>query len=276
MDANDSSIAVDANDASDAAVPIDAAPDAAPDASDSGDDDASDASADAGDDAGDAGDAVDASPDADAGACPADGILAYYALDEDGGTVIHDNSGNGHDGTTTAAWVPGKKGTALSFDGTTSAIVPAANDFRYGDNDCDFAVEYWIEVTAPPTGDYLSVFHHGSTDLERTSGQWLDPTETLLRGAISTTASYNEVLTTSAFAQSTWVFLTHLKRGSSQEVWMNGVLYATATLGGPSVGNSGPLYLGKDPVWTGLTGLLDEVRVYQGALSPQQIQADMQ
>ncbi len=249
----DTSVADSASDA-DASVVRDAAPDA-------------DASADA---------APGADASADAALCPPSGLLAYYALDENTGNVIHDGTGNGHDGTTTATWAVGKKGFALSFDGTTSAIVPAADSFMYGDKNCDYTVEYWVNVTVGPTGQFRVVYHHGNSDMERTSGQWLDMGALDIRGSVSTTIFFNEVLVSDPVSLSTWVFVTDLKRGAVHEVWLNGVLNQMSTLGGASVGNRGPLYLGADPVWPGMSGLLDEVRVYQGAISQAQIQLDMQ
>ena len=47
-----------------------------------------------------------------------DGLVAYWAFDENDGEVASDSSGNGHDGTLVGdpQWVEGQMGSALHFD----------------------------------------------------------------------------------------------------------------------------------------------------------------
>ncbi|UCF14461.1 MAG: LamG domain-containing protein [Phycisphaerales bacterium] len=53
-------------------------------------------------------------------------LVVHWGFDETSGSVVHDASGNGHDGTIngTADWVPGQVGGALHFDGSTYVDVP--------------------------------------------------------------------------------------------------------------------------------------------------------
>ncbi|MHC4177948.1 MAG: LamG-like jellyroll fold domain-containing protein, partial [Planctomycetota bacterium] len=59
---------------------------------------------------------------------PATAPVAHWAFDEASGTLAADSSGNGRDGTLTnyadpdSAWVPGKIGNALQFDGNDTAV----------------------------------------------------------------------------------------------------------------------------------------------------------
>jgi len=51
------------------------------------------------------------------------GLVAYWPMDEGYGDIIHDMSGNGNDGTIYGAkWVQGKHGYALEFDGLGSYV----------------------------------------------------------------------------------------------------------------------------------------------------------
>ncbi|HML74352.1 MAG TPA: choice-of-anchor D domain-containing protein [Anaerohalosphaeraceae bacterium] len=56
-----------------------------------------------------------------------EGVKAYWKLDEISGTSAADSSGNGYHGTlmnmSDAAWVAGKRGNALSFDGSNDYVV---------------------------------------------------------------------------------------------------------------------------------------------------------
>ena len=56
------------------------------------------------------------------------GLVGYWPFDEGAGTVADDFSGNGNavtlatDGSALPAWVPGKFGHALSFDGSSNYV----------------------------------------------------------------------------------------------------------------------------------------------------------
>jgi len=51
-------------------------------------------------------------------------LIAHWRLDESSGSVAHDTSGNGHDGTVGGIpnWVAGKIRGALDFNGSTNYI----------------------------------------------------------------------------------------------------------------------------------------------------------
>ena len=203
------------------------------------------------------------------------GLVAYYTFDEGAGPAVHDSSANHLDGTQNAAWAQGKNGTALSFNGSTQAVIPSAPALTYGANNGDFTVEYWIQVQAAPDGAYHSVFHHGASDAQRTSAQWLTPTATAIAPAISTTSNYDEYFVSGSFPLNQWVHVADVKSGLQHLFYLNGQLNVSAALSAPSVGYASPLYMGKDPWWAGMKGLLDEVRIYGHALSQAEIQADM-
>ena len=79
----------------------------------------------------------------------ADGLVAYWPLDEGGGTTTADASGNGNDGTLNLpGWDSGKFGGALNFDGVDDYVDcgnPSILDFGTG----DFTISAWIKTTAP-------------------------------------------------------------------------------------------------------------------------------
>jgi hypothetical protein len=52
-----------------------------------------------------------------------DGLVGYWSFNEGNGTILHDNSGNGYDGTIDGAtWTTGVLGGALSFDGINDYV----------------------------------------------------------------------------------------------------------------------------------------------------------
>jgi hypothetical protein len=53
-------------------------------------------------------------------------LVAYWSFDEGSGTVLHDQSGNLHDGMVGGAtWIPGQFGGALHFQGGQMVTVPS-------------------------------------------------------------------------------------------------------------------------------------------------------
>ena len=72
-------------------------------------------------------------------------LVAYWNFNEGSGTKLNDVSCNGHDGTIHgAAWVIGKYGTALFFDGKNDYVtIPDSNSFNSSD---EITVEFWVNI----------------------------------------------------------------------------------------------------------------------------------
>jgi hypothetical protein len=73
----------------------------------------------------------------------------------------------------------------------------------------------------------------------------------------------------------TWTFLAGTYNGSTLSIYVNGALAASLPVSGVIFVTSDPLRIGGD--WSGemFTGIIDDVRIYNTALSLTQIQADM-
>jgi N-acetylneuraminic acid mutarotase len=74
-----------------------------------------------------------------------DGLVAWWKFDETSGTVAYDSSGNGHDANLTngPAWVTGKIGGALSFDGSNDMVRTGVS----GMYNQDFTWSTWIKTS---------------------------------------------------------------------------------------------------------------------------------
>src|SRR5262249_38451327 len=80
---------------------------------------------------------------------------------------------------------------------------------------------------------------------------------------------------TSVLPLNTWSFLTATYNGSTLIVYVNGVQVGSRSVSGNIVSTTDPLRIGGD--WSGemFTGLIDNVRIYNRALSLTEIQTDM-
>ena len=66
----------------------------------------------------------------------------------------------------------------------------------------------------------------------------------------------------------TWHHLVGVRRGTTNELWFNGVQKATGTASVYAVNTAGKLYIGQFT-----HGLMDEVRIYNRALSAKEVKA---
>ena len=197
--------------------------------------------------------------------------VAAYAFDEGQGSTALDASGNGRSGTVTnATWVTGKYGKALSFNGSSSrATVADANAL-------DLTTGMTLEAWANPTGtsnSWRDLIYKGDDNYYLSGSS--TPNSRPAGGGIFN-GSYGEVFGTSALAANTWTHVALTYDGSTIRLYVNGVQVSSLAKTGSLRTSTNPLTIGSDPIYGQyFQGLIDEVRVYNVALTQAQIQSDM-
>ena len=208
--------------------------------------------------------------------------IAEWRMDEASwnGTTgeVLDNSGNANHGTTfnSASLTPGKlcgaghfpSGSTVSNGGY--AKIADASLLQVGASNADFTMTYWVQLPATlPTTSWRAIAHKGNSDSERTFAMWMKPNLEKIYPRISTTSSGDSGISASSnsFAKSTWIHISYVKSGSALLLYINGVLDSTSSLAGSTKSNTGPIYLGDDPWYSGFGGDLDEVKLFSSALS---------
>jgi hypothetical protein len=90
-------------------------------------------------------------------------------------------------------------------------------------------------------------------------------------------AGYRGASGTAPLAAGTWTHLAATVSDGSLRLYVNGTLVKTTALPGPLTSTDSPLRIGGNSFWAKefFAGLIDEVRIYNRALSATQIQADM-
>ena len=84
---------------------------------------------------------------------PASGLIGYWNFDEGSGSIAHDTSGGGHDGTVNgAAWTTGKINTGLRFNGTTNSVSTPAIALSGA-----FSVSAWVNPSVIPQVGYVRI-----------------------------------------------------------------------------------------------------------------------
>jgi glucose/arabinose dehydrogenase/PKD repeat protein len=201
------------------------------------------------------------------------GLVAAYSMSAGSGTTLADVTGKGHTGTIAGAtWsAAGKYGGALSFDGTDDWVTIAdANDLDLTNG---MTLAAWVNPTELAGGWRTVAFKEGSPlayTLYADDGAGLPISE------ISTGGVFRNARGTATLALNTWSHLAGTYDGAALKLYVNGTLVRTLAVTGDMPVTTGVLRLGGNNLWDEwYQGLLDEVRVYNRALSQAEIQAAM-
>ncbi|HEY2987082.1 MAG TPA: LamG-like jellyroll fold domain-containing protein, partial [Candidatus Binatia bacterium] len=209
---------------------------------------------------------------------PPAGLVAAYAFNEGKGATTNDVSGRGHTGTLSAAkWVSkGKFGKALSFSGKNSLVSIAANpdlDLTNG-----MTLEAWVfpkskngagmwrNVIAKerPGGGVYNLYSHNDTSF---------PTLVIVPNSTNTPV---DVRGSAQLPRNVWSHLAATYDGSTLRLYINGNLAGSRALSDTVSTSTNPLRIGGDTLTKRFfQGLIDEVRIYDRALSQSEIQSDM-
>jgi hypothetical protein len=204
---------------------------------------------------------------------PTQGLTAYWNFDEDSGSVAHDSSSNGYNGTVNGAtWVAGKINYALNFNGTTTDVVtgniPLSNTF---------SIAAWVNPSVTTEAQYARIaeneynkgFYVG-TDTSGTKYKFIvnDGSGSTGSCGASFGCAQGGTVTTG------WHLVTGTFDGSNGTLYVDNSLVASDTFTAP--GNTTfPLYIGRyyQANSNGWTGSLDEVRLYNRPLSGGEVSA---
>jgi fibronectin type 3 domain-containing protein len=209
-----------------------------------------------------------------ASAPPSVGLVAAYGFDAGAGTTAADQSGNGNTGTiTNATWAGatvGRFGNALSFNGTNASVsVPNAASLQ---PTAGITMEAWVRPAT--TGGWRTILMkerpgyydwalYSDTDFNRPSAFVFNSADREVRGTAQVVAN-------------TWTHLAATYDGTVLALYVNGTQAATFLTSGAITTNTGALKIGGNAVWgEWFNGLIDEVRIWNRARTPSEIQADM-
>jgi hypothetical protein len=199
------------------------------------------------------------------------GLVACYSFNAGSGTIVADISGNGNTGTiSNTTWsTAGKFGGALSFNGSNSWVtVPDANSLDL----TRMTLEAWVRPSSlsawrdvlikEQTGELVYALY-ANNPADRPSGIVYIGGELKADG-------------TAKLPLNTWTHLATTYDGSTLRLYVNGTQVSSRAVTGSMPASTGALRIGGDSLWGEyFNGLIDEVRIYNRALSATEIQTDM-
>ena len=203
---------------------------------------------------------------------PPTGLVLAYGFEEAGGATATDSSTAKNNGTINGpvSTTGGKFGRALSFDGVNDRVdVPDANSLDLSNG---MTLEAWVKPTSITGWRTAILKERGTNDLVYAlyaSNGAKPRTENF-------TSAENAAVGTAALPLNAWSHLASTYDGTNLRFYLNGALVATKAATGAMPNTASPLRIGGNAIWGEyFSGLIDEVRVYNRALTEAELKTDM-
>jgi hypothetical protein len=200
------------------------------------------------------------------------GLVAAFNFDEGSGSAVADSSGNGNSGAVAgASWTAeGKVGSALVFDGVDNRVdVPDSDSLDLANG---MTLEAWVYPTAlsgwrtvimKEASNGLAYVLYANDNAPRSAGY------VHIGGDMGVPGS-------SALPLNIWTHLAVTYDGAVLRLYENGVEVGSQAVSGDIATSSQALRIGGNAVWGEyFSGRIDQVRIYNRALTPAEIQNDM-
>lgn len=205
----------------------------------------------------------------------ASSLVAHWGFNEGAGTIAGDQSGHGNNGTISgAAWVNSLPllGQALQFDGLDDFVeIPDMPILDIGGE--GITITAWIRKTYSTNQGWIvgkgatpdDVVWHIS-EVASSIGAWY-----LIR-----TTSEPATERTVVSALYGWMHIALVYDGAFMRLYKDGVVKDSVSKTGTLAQNDSPVFIGRDGRVVGghYTGIIDDVKLYDFALTPEEIRAE--
>ncbi len=199
------------------------------------------------------------------------GLVGYWSFDEGKDLKANDISGNGNTGTlqasmTDADWIAGIAGTCLDLDGINDYIDCGLDSSLQNQN---LSISYWVKQ--PATVTYQGII--ATADSAGVNGYRTGISNTgLVEVIVGDATTYNVAYGTTVMDDNTWKHVVVIIDASFLYVYVNGVLDGTPVARTKVTTFVNNLMIGCwSDVNSYFTGSLDEVRIYNIALTAKEI-----
>ncbi len=208
-------------------------------------------------------------------------LVGYWTFDEGSGSIAYDYSGNNATGTLTngPAWVAGRVGSgALSFNTSTVTYVNFGNPTQLQITK-DMTIIAWANTTSTTGNNGIFSKAYNSAPSLRAYRLGVTATRVPVLDVADGTGAFTTAVASNSIASGAWQLVAM--------VYTAGAGSATFYINGVAAGGGSGLYTtlnnttqaAQVGTWdtstgaNGFTGLIDDVRIYNRALSASEIQA---
>jgi hypothetical protein len=214
-------------------------------------------------------------------------LVLAYSFNEGAGTTVNDASNQGNSGTISGAiWTSsGRYGNALTFNGTNSRV-GVANSPSLSPSTNRITICCWIYPTDLSSQWYTIMQRNNA------ASTWFD-WQLYARASDAQTPNHpvfrvdwngdnlidagDEVQGDIVLSTNTWYFIACTYDGTNMNFYINGTLRGSTPKAGGTMPNGGQgIWIGGNSVWGEyFKGTIDEVQIYNQALSQSEIQEAM-
>jgi len=201
-------------------------------------------------------------------------LVGWWKFDEGSGTTANDSSGNENHGTFNGdpQWVNGKFGKALKFDGGSDYLdVPDSDSLDI--NGDQLSIVAWIN------GESWSLAKH---IVRKIADEAASPIYVFrvqpdqVRAILSTSAGNTTIQGATVLPTNEWVHVALAYDGGEARIYVNGELDVSSNVSGEIAQSNNELRIGLGDPAGYFHGTIDDVRIYNKALTQEGIQAIMQ
>lgn len=205
-------------------------------------------------------------------------LVGEWHLDEGSGTIANDSSVNGNHGTIYgASYVAGKCDQALSFNGSGDYVV-VANDSSQQMTENQITVAAWIMLNADVGNTQRRIVSKQETNgicwgLELFGAGYGGSSGNQINFHDSSGSTWRNCLSTTDLNVNQWYHVAVTDNAGEITIYIDGAPDHTCTGYGIPASISSPIYIGTySPSRFFFNGVIDEVRIYNNALTAEQIE----
>jgi len=202
-------------------------------------------------------------------------LRGCWKFDEGSGETVNNNAGSNNGRIVgNLRWTDGRTGKAIAFDGKGYVLIESAPYL----NATQYTFAAWVKLK--DTGDYQYIAWRGGPaypeDKEcRNLDIWVQSD-----GALSGILNYEkggggrlQVSGSKKVADNQWHLVVCVNDGKTVRFYVDGRKDAEGALTGPLAKSDFPLWIGARPSDVAATGIIDEVRFFARALTPEEVAA---
>lgn len=193
------------------------------------------------------------------------GMVSWWPMDENSGTVIHDQTGGNNGVNHNATWQPGIHESALDFNGTNAWIeIPEKPNLDILEA---ITLSAWVKTRENRT---MKIAQKGDWDgYGLGQSKWTGWTTSITMADMTNHQLYWEQ---GIPLLNQWYFLVMTYDGATMKFYVNGQLKSSVPVTGLLRNNGRPFSIGSDAGEQKFCyGMIDEVRLYNNALTQEEI-----
>ena len=198
------------------------------------------------------------------------GLVGWWKFDETQGTTAKDSSGGNHTGTLVgnAKWAHGRSGGAVALDGNGSFVrIADKAAFNMADQ---ATIACWVNIHSVPA-EWMAIVTKGD-------GAWRLSThlkDRIIHFSVNDWNRNDGVNASTPINANEWHHLAAVYNGSVMQLYIDGKLDATQPWPGGIGKNDADVLIGENIEQPNrcFDGLIDDVRIYNHALSESEIKA---